>query len=921
MATVEQQVLDSSNAIDQNISMITTDREFLSQNVLQYLRHLVEGLIVYAHVPDRSVTYNYQTQFDAARDAVNGDARYRLLTRFQNLLQISVSHYTLDRDPSERLMLKYYEYLLRTRDLAKQHLGLDILRNLEQFPLHEDPALRAYYEKIAGRIEASKHDLLTGKTERYYINSSRPFFLGGRIYYEVTFSLAHNRTSKFDRIIGFTDIDVSDYYAAQLELANDSIDVHGQTMPIIIVRDWSVSIRPCEFDNFARLLGQQTKVQSGHVEYRSLMQYLTLTRHGLLDLIDSSDAVYNQVKTRALANAQQTPLIFPALDAARAIIQRNRPGTRLLRYLMLRMNNQILKAQYSVSECSRLSSLHVGWGCIPFDTMPFCTFLVDHKPRFVDVAASVSATGREHELLARRVRNNVEQRGMIYTPDSELTDLGDIDRLISAYNGNVYYKHANRRIKHDNGHVFITGYEDGTVEIIEQLQKIASGGIDDYADDVAAWLDENAKLLDGDPQKVDDDIKADALRKLFAHSKVALNYGAAGTGKSTMVNHIANYFESERKLFLAHTNPAVDNLKRRVDAPNAHFSTITKHVQGDWDTSGHFDVVVIDECSTVSNAAFLEVLANTDFDLLVLVGDVYQIESIEFGNWFGTIRSYIPPESVHELTHPFRTTDETLLTLWDRVRDLDDRIEESLSKNEYSKELGESLFTRRGADEIVLCLNYDGLYGINNVNRFLQASNPNPAYVWGEAVYKVGDPVLFNETDRFRPLIFNNMKGKIVGISQVPGKITLDIDLGLGRDVTAMEAMLSNLRVVGGSVVQFDVIERPDTDEDDDSTTTIVPFQIAYAVSIHKAQGLEFDSVKVVITEANEENISHSIFYTAITRARKHLEVYWTPSTQKRILDRLEVRENRKDENLLRQRRGVVPVTKVPRRQKVRQSP
>lgn len=541
MATVEQQVLDSSNAIDQNISVITTDRGFLSQNLLQYLRHLVEGLIVYAHVPDRSITYNYQTQFDAARDAVNGDARYRLLTRFHGLLQISVSHYTLDRDPSERLMLKYYEYLLRTRDLAKQHLGLDILRNLEQFPLREDPALRTYYEKIAGRIEASKHDLLTSKTERYYINSSRPFFIGGRIYYEVTFSLAHNRTSKFDRIIGFTAIDVSDYYAAQLELANDSIDVLGQTMPIIIVRDWSVSIRPCEFDNFARLLGQQTKVQSGQVEYRNLMQYLTLTRHSLLDLIDSSDAVYNQVKTRTLASAQRTPLIFPALDVARAIIQRNRPGARLLRYLMLRMNNQILKAQYSVGECTRLSNLRVAWGCIPFDTMPFCTFLVDHKPRFVDVAASVSAAEREHELLARRVRNNVEQRGMIYTPDSELTDFGDIVSLISAYNGNVYYKHANRRLKRDNSHVFITGYEDGTVEIIEQLQKIASTGVDGYADEVAAWLDENAKLPDDDPQKVDDEIKADALRELFVRSKVALIYGAAGTGKSTMVNHIANY--------------------------------------------------------------------------------------------------------------------------------------------------------------------------------------------------------------------------------------------------------------------------------------------------------------------------------------------------------------------------------------------
>lgn len=915
--------MDSSNAIDQNISAITSDRGFLSQNVLQYLRHLVEGLVVYAHVPDRSVTYNYKTQFEAARGALNGDARYRLLMRFHSLLQISVSHYTLDRDPSERLMLKYYEYLLRTRDLAKQHLGLDILRNLEQFPLHEDPALRAYYERIAGRIAASKHDPLTSKTERYYINNSRPFFIGSRIYYEVTFSLAHNRTSKFERIIGFTDIDVSDYYAAQLELANDSIDVFGRTMPIIIVRDWSVSIRPCEFENFARLLGQKIMVQSGHVEYRNLMRYLTLTRHSLLDLLDSSDAVYNQVKTWVLTNAQRTPLIFPVLDAAREIIQRNRPGTRLLRYLMLRMNNQILKAQYDVTRCDLLSNLNVSSGCRPFDSMPFCTSPRKHNPRFSDLAASIDLSGREHELLARRVRVNVEQHGMIYTPEGDLEDLGDIDDLIRRHNAALppTPRHAPRKLQRANGHVFIVGYEDGTVEIIEQLQKIASGGIDGYADDVAAWLDTNAKLPDGDPQKVDDEIKAEALRKLFAHSKVALIYGAAGTGKSTMVNHIAKYFERERKLFLAHTNPAVDNLTRRVDAPNAHFSTISKHVRGDRATSGHFDVVVIDECSTVSNAAFLEVLANTEFDLLVLVGDVYQIESIEFGNWFSTIRSYIPPESVHELTHPFRTTDEELLTLWKRVRGLDDRIEESLSKNEYSKELGESLFARHGADEIVLCLNYDGLYGINNVNRFLQASNPNRTYVWGEATYKVGDPVLFNETDRFRPMIFNNMKGTIVKISQAPGKITFDVDLALDRDVTVMEAMHSNLRAVGGSVVQFDVIQRLNTDKDDDSTTTIVPFQIAYAVSIHKAQGLEFDSVKVVITEANEEKISHSIFYTAITRARRHLEVYWTPDTQNQILRQLEVRENRKDESLLRKRRGVAPVAQVPKRKKMRQRP
>ena len=923
MATVEQQVQAASEAIDRNIATIKDDRGFLSQNLLQYLRDLVEGLIVWSHVPDPTVTFNYQAQFTDARAAAQGDARFRLLTRFHALLQISVSHYTLDRDPSERLMLKYYEYLLRTRDLAMQQFKIQILQNLEQFPLHQDPELAAYYEKIADRIDAKKNDPLTGRTERYYINSSRPFFVGHQIYYEVTFSLAHNRTSKYDRTIGFTNIDVADKYAAKLELASDSIDVLGQTMPIIIIRDWWVSIRPCEFDNFARLLGQQTKVQSGHIEYRNLMQYLTSTGHNLLDLIDSSDAAYNGVKTWALSTAQRTPMIFPTLDAAREIIRGDRPGTRLLRYLMLRMNNYVLKAQYDVNPCSPLSGMHVSHSCRPFDAMPFCTSPRGHNPRFADLAESIDSSTRKHELLARRVRNNVEQRGVIYTPEGDLEDLGDIDDLIRRHNNALppTRSHAPRKLQHANGHVFITGYEDDTVAIIEKLQEVASTGVDNYTVDVQAWLDVNSQLPNGDPKKIDDELKAEALKGLFAESKVALIYGAAGTGKSTMVNHIANYFASERKLFLAHTNPAVDNLKRRVDAPGAHFSTITKYLRRDGATSGHFGVLVIDECSTVSNSAILKVLENASFDLLVLVGDVYQIESIEFGNWFGTIRSYIPQESVHELTHPYRTTDQSLLTLWDRVRKLDDTIEESLAKNGYSKVLGESLFTRHGDDEIVLCLNYDGLYGINNVNRFLQASNPNPAYLWGEAVYKVGDPVLFNETDRFRPLIFNNMKGTIVGISQAREKITFGIDLGLGRDVTAMEAKPSNLRVVGGSVVQFDVIERPDTDEDDDSTTTIVPFQIAYAVSIHKAQGLEFDSVKVVITEANEENISHSIFYTAITRAREHLEVYWTPATEKRILGRLEVRENTKDENLLRRRRNVQPVAKRPKRQKVRQAP
>ncbi|NIJ04800.1 ATP-dependent DNA helicase [Frigoribacterium faeni] len=915
MPTIEGQVRAASEGIERNISLISSDRGFLSKNVLQYLRDLVEALTVWAHTGDPAQPFIYQTQFEPARDFAKSQANYRPLTRFHAMLQVSVSHFTLDEDPSERLMLKYYEFLLRIRQIAKDSLGIEVLRNLESFPLDLDPLLREYHAKIATRIEEPGH-ISPGspRRDRYYVISSRPFYANGRIYYEVTFAPAHNRTSKFDRIIGFTSIDVSDSYAANMELQSSSIDVFGQPMPIVLIRSWEVSIRPCEFNNFARLFGQQTKVSAGQLEYRNLMLYLTTMKYNLLDLIDMPDAEFTHIRTRATDGIKRTDEIFTMLQGSRDIIRRDLPGSRILRYLLLTMNNNVVRAQYQRDRCGWLSNLNITPMSRPFDTMPFCTYPRRHTPRFFDLATAIGSNGREHEFLARRVMNNVEQHGVIYTPDAELEDLGDLDQLVATYNRLLppTDKHKPRIMAHDKGHVFITGYENDSVTIINDLQAIAASGLGDHETDAKAWLDANQFAID-------DDLKAHALTRLFAESKVALIYGAAGTGKTRMVEHIASYSDGSRQLFLAKTNTAVDNLRSRIATSDANFSTIDSHLGSGSTGALHYDLLVIDECSTVGNNELLKVLDQTSFDLLVLVGDVYQIESIEFGNWFRTIRAYIPPGSVFELTEPYRTKDNALLTLWNRVRTLDDKIEESISGSDYAGPLDASLFTRADPDEIVLCLNYDGLYGINNVNRFMQTSNPAPAVAWGDSTFKVGDPVLFNETDRFRPVIFNNMKGAIAKIDRTPGQITFDVDIK--RAVTQADLWGTDLRWVSDSVVQFDVFERANTDDDDDSATTVLPLQIAYAVSIHRAQGLEFSSVKVVITDANEKRISHSTFYTAITRARKHLKIYWTPETQKRILSRLSVDENTKDEMLLRARRGVAPITKRPPMRNSRQAP
>jgi len=146
----------------------------------------------------------------------------------------------------------------------------------------------------------------------------------------------------------------------------------------------------------------------------------------------------------------------------------------------------------------------------------------------------------------------------------------------------------------------------------------------------------------------------------------------------------------------------------------------------------------------------------------------------------------------------------------------------------------------------------------------------------------------------------------IVGIDHFPDRIQFDVELD--RSLSEFDVVGDELEWMGESTVRFSVYEYEASDEDDDTLNTSMPFQVAYAVSIHKAQGLEYDSVKIVITDANEDDITHSIFYTAVTRARKRLRIFWTPETQQRVLQRLHRSANPKDVALLASRRGLTPV-------------
>ncbi|XBG82477.1 helicase C-terminal domain-containing protein [Enterococcus cecorum] len=142
-----------------------------------------------------------------------------------------------------------------------------------------------------------------------------------------------------------------------------------------------------------------------------------------------------------------------------------------------------------------------------------------------------------------------------------------------------------------------------------------------------------------------------------------------------------------------------------------------------------------------------------------------------------------------------------------------------------------------------------------------------------------------------------------MGFIQKSNEIWFDIELEESIneiDVWDYDFELIGESDAGNSVISFSVNKFRSTDEDDDdNNSTVVPFQVAYAVSIHKAQGLEYNSVKIVITNEVEERITHNIFYTALTRAKNKLKIYWSPETEKAVLERLEVKNSNKDAYLL----------------------
>lgn len=910
----DREIMKASDGIDRALASATREnRGEVAFRILTVVRNLND------HIADKiwkEVRPGQNMGLQKVASKFGNVPPYQFIARFDKFLRVSVSHFTPSEEGAERLMIKYYRYLLQLKKTMHDRYGIEILQNIDMFLEDLDEQTKDYYNKVAAQIEVLAGIPSPREFDNYYVDKIKPFFVNRQIYYEVALEPANEKPNKFNRITAFTKCDIASNYCVALSFADASIDVFGTRFPIKIITDWQVSIRPCELINFAKLLEMPLSISRGHNEYKALMDYLSRYHASLVDILEYENTDYMAVKQMvAEAAKNKHSYIFDVLDHCREMCLYRRDGHNIIRFVLHRMNNRVIKDQEPHGDEKCYAGLNISAKCMPFDRNPFSFNPRSHISNLYDLFECIPVQGHERELLARFIEKNTNQNGILFTPIEDLRTFGKqdvIERLVLQYNTSLYrgFRPASELGIYKNC-VYSKGAEMTTVKILQQLKMLADSTVelsDCFSSEKVAELKE---LPAG--QRLDDSVKEQILTDMFSQSEVHLVYGAAGTGKTTLVNLVSKLMAGKRKAYLAKTNPAVENLRRKVTYCDSDddFVTIDRFSRNSWYASQSYDLIVVDECSTVKNDDIVKILDRGDDTVFVLVGDTYQIEAIGFGNWFSICRNIVPDYCKHELTIPHRSPDEHLQKLWEEVRNMDDDnvVLEKMVRSDYSHPIDNDIFEKKADDEIILCLNYNGLYGLNNINRLLQLNNPNPTVDIGIWRFKVGDPILFNDSGRF-DILYNNLKGRILNIQDNGDTVyfVIEVDSTLRRmDVWSCNGLDYIGENSGKTTIGFAVSRTKPYSSDEERTSNehIVPFQIAYAVSIHKAQGLEYDSVKIVIADETEEQITHNIFYTAVTRARECLTIYWSPEVCNRVLARIRPVDYKKDYYMLKSKNNL----------------
>lgn len=361
-----------------------------------------------------------------------------------------------------------------------------------------------------------------------------------------------------------------------------------------------------------------------------------------------------------------------------------------------------------------------------------------------------------------------------------------------------------------------------------------------------------------------------AAIKAAAQHPITIIHGSAGTGKSRVIQGIVSSYKRLHWIILAPTGKAAERLRhvavenKNCAAPITFAKLVSdKEIAANYPTTRQYGVI-LDEAGFVSVEGFdslLKVLRKLNVARLILAGDPEQLPSIGPGWVFGDLIRWAKTNSGNfiaqtELTVIVRSNTELAIaanmvraghypttgnavTIAAPGRDLDAEAVAIIRNLQH--QVSEDVQVLGATRRIVHQLNLTLQARHNLVGKPLQSA---PGL-------RIGDQVICTENYYGLEKLFNGQKATI-------------------ESETEKEVVLSS----SGATITLPIGE-------------ISRLDLGYALTIHKAQGSEWDSVVVLLPDSGSHFVNRPMIYTALTRSKKHVHFIATTETLTSAISRV----------------------------------
>lgn len=369
-----------------------------------------------------------------------------------------------------------------------------------------------------------------------------------------------------------------------------------------------------------------------------------------------------------------------------------------------------------------------------------------------------------------------------------------------------------------------------------------------------------------------------AAFQLLTSTGIKLLTGDPGTGKTTTVNTLLQYLEMvwkevyEEEPVMALCAPSGRAAQRMKETTGRNAMTIHKLIE--YQPFGNMnycknakdpieaDIIVVDEVSMLGLSTFMRLITAIRSGALVLmIGDVNQLQSVEPGNVLQDIINCGYVDRCH-LTEVFRQGKESWINrnakrIMQGVAELGIGNDFSYMKskpNEMQALLVQTIQNMMqnaiDPDRIqILAPVRKGSCGVWKANEILQdIINPGKGGIYyGYRNLRVGDRIILLNNN-YTYDYYNGDIGFIRSISS--SNMTVEVN---DREITIPRELYGDV-------------------------------DLAYACTIHKSQGTEFEHVIIVLQEDADGMLDQNLLYTAVTRGKKQVQILYENGTMEKAI-------------------------------------